>query len=270
MNRRAGRGPGRATAPVPRAAQLDDPARRDAYVAEIFDLIAPRYDRFTRWFSYGMDAAWKRELRRLAAAALGARTTPGDPLVLDLACGTGDLAIAVQSCAPRGTFVGLDISQPMLEHAKRRARAEAPPPAAADGGIRFVAADMTRLPIASASAALVTAGYGLRNAPRLGDALDEIRRVLQPGGHVVTLDFFLPAWPVWRTLFLGYLAVAGWIYGWLWHRRPDAYVYIPRSIRRFVTAATYEAELRVRGFEVIASRRRLLGAVVVHAARLGR
>lgn len=251
------------------AALLDDPARRDAYVAELFDLIAPRYDRFTRWFSYGMDAGWKRDLRNLAGAALTAAGSPREPLLVDLACGTGDLMIALQPCAPSGTFVGIDVSSRMLHAARVRVERDALPPTPGDGGLHVAAGDMTRLPVASGAAYLVTAGYGLRNAPALHAALDEVTRVLAPGGYLATLDFFLPPWRPWRALFLGYLAVAGWIYGWSWHRRPDAYVYIPRSIRRFVTARDYERELRARGFEILASRRKLLGGVYVHLARKG-
>lgn len=255
------------TVPGPSRAALDDPARRDAYVVELFDLIAPRYDRFTRWFSYGMDAAWKRELRRLMAAVLHAPANGAAPHVVDLATGTGDLAIAARCLAPRSTVVGVDVSMAMLDRAGGRARAEAPPTVPGDGGIHFLAGDMTRLPFGDATVDLVTAGYGLRNAPDPGVALDEVARVLAPGGTLVTLDFFLPANRLWRELFLGYLAVAGWVYGALWHRRPDAYVYIPRSIRRFLTASGYERALAARGLEVVRSRRRLLGGVMIHVAR---
>lgn len=255
--------PGLSERPVTR---LDDPARRDAYVAEVFDLIAPRYDRFTRWFSYGMDAAWKREVRSCMAAALVVPEAPAAPVIVDLACGTGDLAIYARCIAPRGLCIGLDISRPMLARAGVRAAQESPPCARGDGGIHFAGGDMTRLPLADGTADLVTAGYGLRNAARLDDALDEIARILRPGGTLVTLDFFLPERPVWRSVFLGYLAMAGCLYGALWHGRPDAYVYIPRSIRRFVTAQAYERALADRGFRVVSAQPRLLGGVMVHMA----
>ena len=246
---------------------LDDPARRDAYVAGIFDLIAPRYDRFTRWFSYGMDAAWKREISGVIASELRAAEPRTEPVVVDLATGTGDLAFVARRLVPRGIVVGLDVSLPMLANAKRRAAHESTDSAHDRAGLHFAGADMMRLPLRDGSARLVTAGYGVRNAPRLDGALDEIVRVLAPGGALVTLDFFLPANPVWRRLFLGYLAVAGWIYGALWHGRPDAYVYIPRSIRRFGTAAAYERALREHGLRVLEARSRLLGGVMIHVAR---
>ena len=238
--------------------QLDDPATRQRYVTAVFDLIAPRYDDFTRWFSFGMDAAWKRELATLADAAL-----PGDrraAVVADLACGTGDIAFPLAR-GPR-VVVGFDVSLEMLRRADERARAES------GGAPQFAAADMVALPLASRSIGLVTIGYGLRNAPALGPALDEVARVLRPGGHVVTLDFCKPANALWRRAFLGYLAAAGNLYGWAWHREPAAYGYIPRSIARFVTADELAAAMRQRGFDVYHIGRRLLGGICVHAAVL--
>jgi demethylmenaquinone methyltransferase/2-methoxy-6-polyprenyl-1,4-benzoquinol methylase len=237
------------------ARHLDDPSLRQRYVTAVFDLIAPRYDAFTRWFSFGMDGAWKREVVALAAAA--AEQRGGRAVVLDLACGTGDLAFAL--AAPGRRVVGLDVSREMLGRAAARADANgATTPC-------FAAGDMVALPIADASVDVVTVGYGLRNASRLDAALDEVARVLRPGGHVVTLDFYRPANAIWRRLLLGYLAVAGNLYGWAWHREPAAYGYIPRSIARFVTPAHLTAALTGRGFDVYRIGRKLLGGICVHA-----
>ncbi|MDQ3951300.1 MAG: class I SAM-dependent methyltransferase, partial [Gemmatimonadota bacterium] len=182
-------------------------------------------------------------------------------VVADLACGTGDLAFAL--AAHGRVVVGLDVSHEMLGRAGTRTRA------LHDAAPRFAAGDMTALPVADASVDVVTIGYGLRNAPRLDIALDEVARVLRPGGHVVTLDFCRPTNPIWRRLFLGYLAVAGNLYGWVWHREPAAYGYIPRSIERFVTPDELTAALTERGFDVYHVGRKLLGGICVHAGRKG-
>jgi demethylmenaquinone methyltransferase/2-methoxy-6-polyprenyl-1,4-benzoquinol methylase len=155
--------------------------------------------------------------------------------------------------------VGLDVSYEMLRCARARVPESLPP--------HFAAGDMIRLPLGDASVDVVTIGYGLRNASCLGAALDEVARVLRPGGHVVTLDFFIPDNALWRRLLLGYLAAMGNLYGWAWHRAPAAYGYIARSIRRFVTAQTLTAELTRRGFEVYDMRRKVLGGIAIHGAR---
>jgi demethylmenaquinone methyltransferase / 2-methoxy-6-polyprenyl-1,4-benzoquinol methylase len=241
--------------------QLDDPATRRRYVTAVFDVVAPRYDAFTRWFSFGMDARWKGELQAVAEQALLRQAHP--VLVLDLACGTGDLAFPL---AREGrTVLGLDVSLEMLGRAAARTRIESSR-AERRAAPRFAGADIGALPLPAGSADVVTIGYGLRNAPRLDGALDEVARVLRPGGHVVTLDFCKPANPIWRRLFLGYLAVAGNAYGWAWHREPAVYGYIPRSIERFVTADKLTAALSRRGLDVYHVSKKLLGGICVHAA----
>jgi demethylmenaquinone methyltransferase / 2-methoxy-6-polyprenyl-1,4-benzoquinol methylase len=237
---------------------LDDPTLRQEYVTAVFDLVAPRYDTFTRWFSFGMDRGWKREVVRLASSAAPAPARP-PCVVADLACGTGDLAFAL--AATGRAVVGLDVSLEMLDRASCRAgapRYDVP---------RFAAGDMVALPLRAASVDVVTVGYGLRNSSRLDLALDEVARVLRPGGHVVTLDFYRPRNPIWRRLFLGYLAVAGSVYGWAWHREPAAYGYIPRSIERFVNADELTRALADRGFDVYHVAGKLLGGICIHAAR---
>ena len=237
---------------------LDDPATKQRYVTAVFDLVAPRYDAFTRRFSFGMDARWKREVLKLALAASEERGRSA--IVADLAAGTGDIAFAL---AGEGRFViAIDASREMLARAAMRAQQWN------GGGPRFSAGDMVALPLPDASVDVVTVGYGLRNASRLDGTLDEIARVLRPGGHVVALDFYKPRSALWRTAFLGYLAVTGSVYGWLLHREPAAYGYIPRSISRFVTASELSAELARRGFLVYHERRRLLGGIAIHAAIL--
>jgi demethylmenaquinone methyltransferase/2-methoxy-6-polyprenyl-1,4-benzoquinol methylase len=237
---------------------LDDPGLRQKYVTAVFDLIAPRYDAFTRWFSFGMDASWKREVLRLAGSAAEA-TGRSTCVIADLACGTGDLALGL--AGRRHRVVGVDASIQMLDQANARAHETN------DLRPRLVAGDMGALPLRDASVDVVTIGYGLRNASRLDVTLDEVTRVLRPGGHLITLDFFNPRIPVWRQLFLAYLSVAGSLYGWAWHREPAAYAYIPRSIRRFVTARALTAELGERGFEVYHVSPKLFGGICVHAGR---
>ena len=227
----------------------------------MFDIVATRYDDFTRLFSFGMDRRWKEEL--LADAVAGAPRTGA--VALDLACGTGDLAFAVAGRVAGARVTGVDASAAMIDAAKARRRAQA---GSAAGAVAFRVGDMTRLDgVADASVDLVTAGYGFRNVPDFRAALAECARVLRPGGRLLTLDFYRPESALWRALFLGYLRVAGDLVGWLWHREPVVYGYIARSIDHFVSWREFAAALEQSGFVVERVRRHLLGGIAMHAAR---
>jgi demethylmenaquinone methyltransferase/2-methoxy-6-polyprenyl-1,4-benzoquinol methylase len=236
--------------------EIDDPATRQRLVTTVFDVVSRTYDRFTAVFSYGMDQHWKRQLLDQLAAQV-----PADASVLDLACGTGDLALRVGRLVPGARVFGLDISTRMLRVARHRSRASAP-------GVAYCLGDMTRLPLSDSSVAAVTASYATRNAPEYGRALDEIARVLEPGGLLGTLDFYRPANPLWRLLFLTYLRLAGNLFGWVWHRAAAAYGYIAPSVRRFVSRREFTRALEARGFVVERVYPKLWGGICIHVARL--
>ncbi len=238
-------------------AHLADPALKQRFVTPMFDLIAPRYDRFTRAFSFGMDRRWKGELM-----AWVTQTLAPDARVLDLACGTGDLAFAAATRAARGEVVGIDTSASMIAIARDRARSEAP-----HGKVRFAVGDISSLAEESASVDAVTAGYALRNVPDYERVIAEVARVLKPGGRFATLDFYRPESLIWRRLFLGYLTVAGNWVGWLWHREPVAYGYIAPSIDHFVSWQRFTRSLEKHGLRVEHVRTKLLGGVALHFAR---
>ena len=224
----------------------------------MFDLIAPRYDRFTRVFSYDMDRRWKAELMRWMARQLRA-----DANVLDLACGTGDLAFAAAERAPRGAVLGVDASVAMIDIARARAAH------ARAGHVRFAVGDVSALDVPTASVDAITAGYALRNVPDYRRGIAEIARVLKPGGVVATLDFYRPRSALWRRVFLSYLSAAGNLVGWLWHREPVVYGYIARSIDHFVSWQEFSASLVAHGMRVERVRTKLLGGVALHFARRG-
>ena len=209
---------------------LDDafqtPQSKRRYVRQLFATIADRYDLITRVLSYGQDARWKARLVSMAEVRAGERA-------LDLACGTGDIAFAVAARGARA--VGLDITHRMLQLA--RLRAGSARASSSQAPVEFITGDMTSLPFRSASFDLVTTGYGLRNVPDLDAAIDEIARVLRPGGRLLSLDFNRPESAVIRAAYLAYLTGVGATLGWLLHRDPDTYRYIPASIRRYPGAA---------------------------------
>lgn len=255
-------------------AYLADPALKQRFVTPMFDVIAPRYDDFTRVFSFGMDRGWKGEL----VAHVLRRARP-DAVVLDLACGTGDLAFDIAGALPRSRVTGLDASSRMIALANERVRRGgrgSPDRGAAAGSagewpagadrVRFIVGDMARLEMPDASVDVVTAGYGFRNVPDHDVALREVARVLRPGGCLVTLDFYRPENGLWRRLLVGYLTAAGSVVGWLWHRAPVVYAYLGPSVEHFVSWQAFSRSLEGAGFRVERVARKLLGGIAIHVA----
>lgn len=249
-------------------AHLRDPSRKQAFVTPMFDVIAPRYDDFTRLFSFGMDRRWKTEAVREIASAAQARGRVGAaPIrVLDLASGTGDMAVAIARALPAAIVTALDASPRMIDHARARLARDGRDH---DVGERVSArvGDMNALDIESSSVDVVSAGYGIRNVPSAAQAVREIARVLRPGGTLVTLDFYRPEFTPWRALLLWYLSVSGNAVGWWWHRDPVVYGYIARSIDHFMSWQRFSALLEREGFAVASVKRYLGGGIALHLAQ---
>ena len=217
----------------------------------LFATIADRYDFITVALSYGQDRGWKRRLVALAQPGSSRRA-------LDLATGTGDIAYSLASSGAR--VVGLDITPRMIELAIAK-RSQHPGPCS------FVVGDMLTLPFPDRSFDLVTTGYGLRNVPDLTKAVDEIARVLTPGGLALSLDFNRPVNGLVRGAYLLYLTVVGSGLGWLLHGDPDTYRYIPASIRRYPGAEAVGRLMEARGFTEVRYLPVLGGLMAIHCAR---
>lgn len=225
------------------------PEAKRRYNARLFTTIADRYDFITRLLSYGRDQAWKRDLMARAGIVPGRR-------VLDLATGTGDLAIAA---AARGaSVVGLDLAPRMIRLAKAKPGASA---------VRFLVGDMTSLPLPPASVDVITTGYGLRNVPDLDRALADIARVLRPGGLFLSLDFEKPAHAGWRRAYFAYLTIVGATVGTLLHGDPDTYRYIPASLKGYPGADAVADRLRAHGFASAEVVPKMSGFMAIHVAR---
>jgi demethylmenaquinone methyltransferase/2-methoxy-6-polyprenyl-1,4-benzoquinol methylase len=233
---------------VPLHDRIATPAGKRQYVRALFATIADRYDFITVALSYGQDRRWKRRVIALAEPRAGLR-------VLDLATGTGDLAFAAAARGAR--VVGLDITHRMIELARRKADGASP---------RLLVGDMLALPFPAASFDIVTTGYGLRNVPDLVQAIDEIRRVLAPGGQAISLDFNRPTNPLIRAVYLLYLTVVGAALGWILHRDPDTYRYIPASIRHYPGAEAVARIFEAHGFSRVRHYRVLGGLMAIHHA----
>lgn len=194
--------------------------KKQSYVTQMFEIIAPRYDFITVFLSYGMDRGWKREL-------IEKLNIKGDEKALDLACGTGDITFALGEKLPSGNATGLDITKGMIEIANKKLGEKGV------NNVSFQLGDIMSMPFADGTFDYVTCGYALRNVPDVELALVEIKRVMKPGGRFISLDFAKPNNRIYRWLYLNYLIVVGSITGILLHGDADVYRYIPESLKRY-------------------------------------
>lgn len=246
----------------PKGARTENEAAKR--VREMFSRIAPRYDFLNHFLSFTLDRAWRRrtakEFRRIL------RRT--DARVLDLCCGTGDLAFAlehvrVQSLRDRGAhrmpIIGSDFARPMLERARKKA-------GIAEHHATFVAADALQLPFPDATFDLVTAAFGFRNLVNYAQGVREMARVLKPGGEVGILEFSEPSRgplaPIFRFYFRRILPmVGGAISGSL-----EAYSYLPQSVSKFPSPKELSQLFKSNGFTSVKAYSWNFGSVVLHRA----
>ena len=211
------------------AAQVDFTALQEPkFVHSLFSSIAGRYDLANHLLSGGFDFLWRRR-----ATAVAASWHPSS--LLDLATGSGDLALAIERACPACQVTGADFCEPMLERAR------------AKGLRRTIVADALRLPFPDCSYDAVTVAFGLRNMESWPGALREIARVLNPGGRLLVLDFSLPGRPL-RGPYRFYLhrilpLIAGVV-----TREKTAYQYLGKSIERFPAGRAMIALIEECGF----------------------
>lgn len=202
-------------------------------ISGMFDSIASKYDRMNHGMSLGIDRSWRRKFVRKLSGSV-----PAGAAILDLACGTGDLTKAL---ALKGyTVTGLDISAEMMEIGKVKCRDLDPQPA-------FILGSAEEIPFPDASFDAVTIAFGLRNFDNRAECLQEIRRVLKPGGRLAVLEFAVPRNRIWRALYLFYFKHAMRLVGRL-VGSGAAYGYLVDSVLAFPRYEALCAEIEAAGF----------------------
>ncbi len=225
------------------------------WVRDMFARVARRYDLLNHLLSFQADRYWRaRTVRRLRPILQlpGAR-------ILDICCGSGDLTLALAAAA-RQTVIGCDFCRPMLVEAGRKAEHRRAPTA-------LVEADALRLPFVDHSLDLVTVAFGFRNLANYRQGLREMLRVLKPGGAAAIVEFSRPPNPVFRKLYEFYSNKIIPMAGGLISGAPDAYAYLPASVRRFPAAEELAAEMRAAGFHDVGFLRMSGGIVALHWGR---
>lgn len=203
----------------------------------MFDAIAGRYDFLNHVLSAGIDRHWRRR-------AIQSLSLNGSERVLDLCTGTADLAIAARRARPPAArVIGIDFAGAMLRVGLAKVSAMR-----LTSDIALVRGDATRIPLADRSVDAVTIAFGIRNVEDTGVALDEIVRVLKPGGRIAILEFAVPTTPGVRRLYLWYFKHILPRIGRLVSRHNAAYEYLPASVSAFASPDELVKILRQAGF----------------------
>jgi demethylmenaquinone methyltransferase/2-methoxy-6-polyprenyl-1,4-benzoquinol methylase len=222
----------------------------------MFGRIARHYDLMNRLMTAGLDGRWR------AAAAAEACLSPGDR-VLDVCCGTGDLAFALARRYPGAVVIGLDFAEPMLERARAKA-ARIVARGAASPAPTFVAGDVLALPFPDGQFTAVSAAFGVRNVADLPGAFAEMVRVTRPGGRVICLEITTPPpGPGRRFHELWFDRVVPAL-GRLVAGDGSAYGYLPASVRSFPEAGALAAIMIDAGLSHVRFRRFGMGIVALH------
>lgn len=221
-------------------------------VREMFDRIAPAYDRLNHTLSFQIDKLWRRHVVRIVRRMQPRR-------ILDVATGTGDLALAMARRMRGVQVLGVDLSENMLAEARRKATA-----CGLDERVVLSLGDAERLEVADASVDVVTVAFGVRNFGDLGAGLREIARVLKPGGKVVILEFSTPRNPLFRRVYGLYShrllpAIGGMI-----SKDRKAYEYLPASVDEFPAPECFMAMMREAGFKDCRARSQSLGIAQIY------
>lgn len=249
-------GPAKGTRPEGAATEADASRR----VREMFTQIAPSYDALNHLLSLQLDRLWRARVARRLRPIL----ERADALVLDLCCGTGDLALALRR-AGKARIVGADFAHTMLVRARAKSLLGAShsglpgPPT-----LPLIEGDALRLPFRDASFDVVTTAFGFRNLANYEAGLRETQRVLKPGGTLAILEFMEPPDGMLGNLYRWYFRrvlpkIGAWGSG-----NAEAYTYLPKSVSRFFQPKELAALMVAVGYEGVEFQPWTMGTVALH------
>jgi len=238
---------------MPAAERTQNEIDHSRAVRKMFSGIASRYDLLNHLLSVNIDKSWRRRVHRALSEILESENA----VVLDLACGTGDLSIELQTNA-KAQVVGADFCRPMLDRASSKTAERLL-------NVPFVEADALQLGFADESFDAVTIAFGLRNLANFRDGLVEIRRVLKPGGKLVVLEFSTPPIPGFKTIFDLYFTKILPRIGGLVSGERSAYEYLPDSVSRFPDQKTLAGLFSETGFEHVEYKNLTGGIAAIHS-----
>lgn len=222
-------------------------------VERMFDNIAHRYDFLNHFLSLGIDNVWRKiAIKRLAAI--------NPKSVLDIATGTGDVAFAVKKTINPATLVGLDLSEGMLSFAREKAKKRG-----LEQTIQFVKGDSENLSFGDNSFEGVIVSFGVRNFENLEKGLEEIYRVLTPGGKLVVLEFSKPKkFPI-KQLYNFYFSNILPLWGKMISKDQSAYTYLPESVKAFPEGDKFCNIMQKIGFNAVEQKPLTFGICTIYS-----
>jgi demethylmenaquinone methyltransferase/2-methoxy-6-polyprenyl-1,4-benzoquinol methylase len=221
-------------------------------VAAMFDSIAPRYDRVNRILSAGIDIGWRKKALQMLAEIK-------PRMILDVATGTGDLAIQAAGILHPEKIIGIDISKGMLEGGQEKIKR-----ANLQDIIELKLGDSETINFPDSAFDAVTVSFGVRNFQDLEKGLSEIYRVLRPGGRLVVLEFSKPRFPLIAQIYRLYMRLAApRLAGWVSKNR-QAYQYLNNSIQAFPEGKDFLSVLLKTGFKQAACKRLSFGICSIY------
>lgn len=227
------------------------------FIREMFDTIAHRYDFLNRTLSLKQDVIWRRRMVRALGLAAGRGAD-----VLDVACGTGDVALTVRQRFGEAVRVtGLDFSWNMLVLCREKVRS------ARVGDIPLLSGNALALPFASNRFDALTIAFGIRNIQDRDLALAEFSRCLKPGGTLAVLELSTPENPLFHALYMFYFLKVLPFVGGLFSKNLAAYEYLPQSVIRFPDAKTFGGLMAQAGFEAVTWEKMTLGIVTLFTGK---
>lgn len=232
-----------------------DERHKSEQVKEMFDTIAPAYDFMNRAMTMGIDKLWRARAVKLIARE-------GCRQILDVATGTGDLAIKLAQDAAPACVTGVDLSEGMIEIGRRKVEE-----ARLGDVVSLEVADCLSLPFADGSFDCVTVAYGVRNFERLLDGYREMARVLRPGGLLCVLELSTPISPIVKPLYRFYTRYIIPAVGRLVSHDVRAYSYLPESIAAVPQGAGMTALMTEAGFTGCTCRPMTFGVCTLYTAR---
>jgi demethylmenaquinone methyltransferase/2-methoxy-6-polyprenyl-1,4-benzoquinol methylase len=231
----------------------NSPQDKKSQVARMFNNISGKYDFLNHFLSMGIDRTWRR-------IAINVLKKHNPQLILDVATGTGDLAIEATRLSPVKIF-GIDISSEMLEKGKQKIKKRK-----IQDKIEFLVGDSEQMIFEDNKFDAVTVAFGVRNFHHLENGLKEMLRVLKPGGTLVILEFSQPSNPIMQKLYNFYSSKVTPQIGRLVSKDKAAYSYLYESVQAFPYGKNFDKILRETGFVDIKHRELTFGIVTLYTA----